>query len=324
MSLGTNPPDPAAPPSAATSPSSPASEPYFTPPPPPAAPPKPRRNTMWLAIGAVVVVAIVVLGLGLAGILPIFSSGSSSPSVLTYSQALPIANGAAQGTAGGSWALILSSGLVSPVAAFENLNFTKSSGCAVTLLSGAPHNVSLSAGPSNPAGGSSPNWLFLYRNADEALLIVGVLDGKATAFATIASGQSCSSLFGLFVTIPSNVIDSSAAANAVSSDASAFLSAHPNVTARFSVFGGASLFGLGKVGAEWAVNYTTCSVNAAAGTSGSAFNATVNATSGAVVFEQTISKLTCTSTGSLGLVHGSASRASVERQLDLGTTARRV
>lgn len=278
---------------------------------------------MWIGIGVVVVVVVLVLALALAGILPIFSSGSSSPSVMTYDQALPLANGAAQGVAGGNWVLILSIGLASPVSASGTNSLSGGSGCTVTPVSGSPSNISLLPGPSNLTSGSSPNWMFLYRNAGGEMLIVGVLGGKAAAYDTIASGQTCSELFGFFYEVPSNVIDSSAAANAVSADAASFLAANPNVTASYGLFGGGSVLGFGKVGAEWLVNYTTCPVTPASGATGTAFNATVNATTGAVIAHQVLPKVTCTSESAFGLVRETARPAPLGRPVGVGVAARK-
>jgi len=277
---------------------------------------------LWVVVGAVVVVVLLVVGLGLVGVLPIFSS-SSPGSVLTYSQARPIADSTAQGTSGGSWDLLIGAGLVSATAVTESLTGTgSSSGCVVTTLAGAPSNVSLPAGPANITGGSSPSWLFLYRNAAGELLIVTVLNGKGTALATIASGQSCSTVFGLLSVVPSNVIDSSAAANDVSGDAASFLAANPTVSRAYALLGGVSFLGHGY-GAEWRVNYTTCPADATTGTTGAAFNATVNATTGAVIFDQTLSSVACRSGLLSNLSHSTTPIAPLVRTATLPVAAAR-
>lgn len=282
----------------------------------PSAPPPPaRRSSRWVVVGAVVVVVLLVLILGLVGVLPIFPSSNSSSNPtggLTYDQALPIANSAAQGTTGGSWALVVSSGIVSSVSASENLSTPGSSGCNLTTLPGVSNTITLPAGPSNHTVGLSTSWLFLYRNAAGEMLLVVVFDGQASAIATIAAGQSCSTIFGLLSVIPSNVIDSSAVASDVQSDAASFLAAHPGADADYSLIGGISFLGHG-IGAEWEVNYTTCPVDASPGTTGTSFNATVSATTGAVLYQQTLPLIDCSSTATVNLAHGGTPVPSLER-----------
>jgi hypothetical protein len=268
-----------------------------------------------VAIGAVVGAVLLVLILGLVGAIPIFPSSSSSTKStggMTYDQALPLANSAAQGTSGGSWALVVSSGIVSSVAASENLSTPGSSGCNLTTLPGVSNPITLPAGPSNHTVGLSTSWLFLYRNAGGEMLLVAVFDGQASALATIAAGQSCSTILGLLSVVPTTVIDSSVVASDVQSDAASFLAAHPSVDADYALIGGISFLGRG-VGAEWEVNYTTCPVDASPGTTGTSFNATVNATTGAVLYHQMLPLIGCSSSAHVSLAHGGKPVPSLER-----------
>lgn len=271
----------------------------------------------------VFVVLMVVLLLALLGVLPIFSSSNngSSSGALTYDQARPLADGAAQATSGGSWALVVSSGILSTTAATENLSSISSADCNLTVLPGVSNVVTVPAGPSNQTGGTATGWVFLYRNAAGEMLIVAVLGGKATALGTIAAGQSCSTIFALLSVIPSNVIDSSVAASAVGSYAATFLASYPSVTSHYGLVGGISFLGHG-VGAEWAVNYTTCPVNAAPGSTGASFNATVNATTGTIVYEQTRGLIGCSSSGTIISIHA-RSPAPLEQQINGSAVARR-
>lgn len=300
-------------------PNVPASPP---PPPPPAAPPH-RRVSVPLVIAAVVVVALLVLVLVLVGVIPTSSSASNgtSPSggaALTYDQARPLADDAAGSTSGGSWALVVGAGVSSTVSATESIGSPGSSGCNVTTFPGVSNPVTIPAGSSNQTHGTAPAWVFLYRDAAGEMLIVAVLDGKAAALGTIAARQSCSTIFGLLSVIPSGVIDSSVAASDVASDAASFLSVHSEFNSAYGLVGGISFLGHG-VGAEWEVNYTTCPVDATTGTMGAAFNATVNATTGAVLFEQSQNLVGCSTSGSIDLVHGVSPAVPLERVL--GSTA---
>jgi len=249
-----------------------------------------------------VVVGLIVLSLAAVGVLPIFSSSSSKKGpALTYDQALPLASDAAQGTSGGAWDLVEGSGINSQNSVSQNLSSSHTSGCNVTILNGGSDTITLPSGTANATGGTATGWLFLYRNAAEAVLLVTVLDGSASALGTIAAGQSCSSVFGLFDVVPSDVIDSSTAAADVQGIAAAFLAAHSDITSKYAVVGGVSFLGIHE-SARWSLNYSTCPEEAPTGTVGASFNATVNATDGAVIFSAVHSSIACPSGSSITLV----------------------
>lgn len=275
---------------------------------------------MWIALGAVIVVLVLVLAF--VFVLPsLSSSAGTSGGPLTYDQALPIASKAADATSGGPWAAFLGSGILSTVSATEMLNTSTSSDCNVTLLPGVSNNVTVPAGPANTTGGTATAWVFLYRNVDGEVLIVTVLDGKATALATIAAGQECTTIFELLDPIASNVIDSSVAAGDLAADAATFLGAHPDVVSKYVLIGGITF--LGHIGAEWELNYTTCPVQASAGTLGSSFNATLNATTGTVLYTHTASGFACSTSSSVSLARDSSVALPLGRGLDSTGTARR-
>ncbi len=242
----------------------------------------------------------VVAALALGGVFtPAKSSVGSTP---TYSQAVSQANGVASGVSGGSWDLVLGAGIMTTAIASENLGSSKD--CNITYSPGVTGTVTIPAAPSELTNGRASGWIFLYRNAAEEYLIVTVTNGQASEFGTIAPKQACATVFNYFSVVPSNVIDSSAVASDVAGYAGAFLTAHPNANASYALIGGASVFGLVNFGPEWRVNYTACPFNAAVGTTGPAFNATLNATTGAVMFEQSLPSVHCSSSSSIGLVKG--------------------
>jgi hypothetical protein len=193
---------------------------------------------------------------------------------------------------------VISAGILSTVSSTENLNFSNTDNCNVTILPGVSSTITIPAGPSNQSDGAATAWIFFYRNGAEAYLIVSVIDGQAEALATIKSGQACSPIFGLFNSVPGNVIDSSAALRAVLPNATAFLSAHPQATEEYALLGGYSFLSA-HAPPTWRINYTSCPVDATTAQTGSAFNATVNAITGAAIFEQSRSGIDCRSSSTV-------------------------
>ncbi|HYA58366.1 MAG TPA: hypothetical protein VEH57_07930 [Thermoplasmata archaeon] len=261
---------------------------------PSAASPPPSRKGLWIAVGAIAVALLLVFVLAIVGAIPIFSSSGSTKAAapLTYDQALPIADATAAGAPGGTWALLVASGIDSAVSVSETVNITSTKNCNYTALPGAITSISV-PGASDRNVGAATLWAFIYRSATGALLFVLIMDGKGTAEYTVAGGQSCTSLFGLFTTVPATVVDSSAAASAVQPYAATFLSANPNASALYGLVGGLEFLGHG-IGAEWEVNYTTCPpISTSTSGTGVAFNATVNATTGAVIYSATWGSFRC-------------------------------
>ncbi len=275
----------------------------------PTAPP-PKKSHAGLVAGVVVVVVVValVLALGLMNILPIpylssskGSSSSSSSGDMTFAQARPYADSASSGYGGGGWSLILAFGFGSTTSTSVPSNLSgssgSSSGCNVTILSGASTTVGIPAMTSSVSSGAASAWVFGYRNGSGALLLTDVINGKGTNVATIAAGQSCSTGLGLLSSVPSTVIDSSQVTAAVATDAAGFLKAHLNASVEFELIGGINFFI--HISPEWTVRYTTCTVGFTSSSSlGDTFNATVNATSGKVIYWQNQTNVPCNGSSS--------------------------
>lgn len=258
---------------------------------PPAAPPSPSpprapRNLspVYVAVGVAVAIAAVLVVFFVVSPLTASTSGGSGASILTYQQARPIADHAAGGFQGGGWTLLFAVGLVSPTNESFPTNtslFNSSLGCTfnpVVNLVG----LTLPGYSGNRSLGEAPAWEFGYVNSDDtAIAVVSVIQGQGTVLGTL-TGLECSIAAELVKAVPGNAIDSSQAAAAVRPMAAPFLSAHPNATAEFALVGQFSLAGH-TVGPEWSVVYSTCPLSATASGTGSEFNATVNAVSGAVL-----------------------------------------
>jgi hypothetical protein len=260
---------------------------------PPVAPRKPNRTM--LLIGVVVAVAVVVLLIALL-VLPSLttSSSPSSGSFLTYSGALPVANSAAGGYAGGGWVPLFSIGLVTaasesvPANASALKNVT--SECTITWVS-STSTLTIPGYTGNRSNGVASAWEFVYRNASDVLAIVSVINGQGMVLATL-TGSACSLVAEFLSPLTGNIIDSSQAAADVEPYAAGFLAAHPNASAVYGLIGGISFLGKG-VGPKWTVAYSTCALNASPSGTGAEFNATLNATSGKVLGTNSTASVAC-------------------------------
>lgn len=264
-------------------------------------PPLRRPNRKPIYIG--VAVAVVVVLLLLVFVLPGNGGSGGSAGAIPYSKAAPAAANAISNYQGTSWALFVAVGLTSPTAVSVPLNSstTSSSNCTVTPAPGVSRNLSFSAYTGNQSAGVASLWEFLFRDAGGAIAIVTVTNGASTVFGTLTG--SCATFFGLLQPVPANVIDSTQAAAAVEPDAASFLAQHPNASSGFGLIGGISFLGK-TIGAEWTVAYSTCPVGVANSTAtGAEFNATVNATTGQVIYSQNMTSVTCGSSGTLILAH---------------------
>lgn len=254
--------------------------------PPPAAPP--RKMGMIIAVVVVVLVVVAFLGLYFAGAIPGLkpSSGSSSTGV-TFSAARASADSAASSYSSSypNLEAVLGFGLSSSLSGNASEVVGASSSCHPQLLSGASGTVTVPAGNGGAGSGSLPFWEFVF-GGTSGVLVVTVINGAASAFATVATGGGCSAGFGSGSgsALPANVIDSStAAADAgnASVGGATFLKNNPNANAVFLLIGGVSFGGFG--GASWAVLYSACSFSVGSTTaSAPQFEAILNATTGSV------------------------------------------
>ncbi|MGI0140459.1 MAG: hypothetical protein ACREBT_04840, partial [Thermoplasmata archaeon] len=214
---------------------------------------------------------------------------STSSSALTYAQALPLANSVAQGQSS-SAQLVIGAGGSSTVTYEEDatdLNFT---GCT---WSGAT-SFTVPANPSGYYSGATPLWLFEYYVSSPAeLLTVAVTSGTASVLGGFTG--SCLADFE-YAAVPSAPIDSSAATAAVQSDAAAFISDYPSANASLTLspsvtftFENYTYYSAG----DWEVTYATCPLSGTGSGVGTQYNATVNATTGAVMYNGGVQSISC-------------------------------
>ncbi len=274
--------------------------------PPPATARRPNRLPLYVAVGAVAVVLLLLLLLVAAPMLTGSGKGGSSTVEMTYAHAKPIADNAMANFQGGGWAAVLASGVAPENSTVLPRNLTSvssSTNCSLNLSAGAPANLTVPAFNGTRTSGVAPLWFFIYKNVAGLAAIVVVLNGQATVLGTI-SGGVCASIFAFLSPIPSNVIDSSQVAAAVSGAAATFLASYPNASTDYALLGGLN-FGVLSRASQWSVLYTTCPL-ASSGSNGvgAQFNATVNATTGQVISTQTTTGVSCSS--SSGTPLGSA------------------
>jgi hypothetical protein len=240
-----------------------------------------------------VVVAALFVFLIATNAIPLFGAKSSAGNALKYSEAAPIAAQGVSTYQGGGWALLVAAGLDSSSSEVLPVNSSSlsTSNCTFSLAPGAPATITVPAYTGNRSAGLAPAWEFLYRDGAGTVALVLVVDGQATVFGTIG-GVFCTSLFGLFSAVPSSVIDSSQAAGAVAANATTFFNQHPDANATFGLLGGVSFFGK-SVGPEWTLKFSTCAFAVSPTGTGAEFNATVSATSGAVIYSETRASVPC-------------------------------
>lgn len=258
--------------------------------------PRPRRTLLYVGVAVALALVLVLAYFVVLAPSSSSSSGTGTGVDLTYSQAKPIANQAISGYDGGGWALLFAAGIDSNASVTEPLNSTAfaSANCTFTPVS-ASGSVTIPGTSVNRSSGKAPAWEFAYRNGSGTIALADVISDKGAAVGTLSG--ACTSYFGLLSAVPSNVVDSSvaAAAAAAQPNASALLRTYPNATAELGLIGGVSFLGL-SVGAEWSVTYSTCAFGPGASGVGEAFNATVNASSGAVTDSHLSTGVSCVTT----------------------------
>lgn len=212
-----------------------------------------------MAIAAIVVVAVVVLSLLVTGVLP--GLGSSSKKIygaqLPYSEARPLADAAAAGAPGGPWNWSFAEAVdvhrALPVST-ALLAITGPGMAGMHYLTSARPNASAFNGSLD--SGLSPLWLFVYTNGTAllfgpAVLIVDVVNGTATAFATGSSPE---------IPVEPKVVgqptmDSPAVMALAATENSSYINAHPVLNASLDLGYWNNSRAVGWV---WVAAFTTC------------------------------------------------------------------
>ncbi len=245
-------------------------------------------------------ILVVVASLYATGVFPARVSSSSSSPYETFDGASPAGTSATARLAGGPWLITFASSVVLPGPTFiprANLtaNLTSLLGrfnCSFAWAPTYPTSIFVPGTPRTAGSGRSAFWLFGLRNASGTIALTTVANGTPTLLGS-TTGSECASL-GNELTAVAGVVDSPAAVTAAAPYGGAeFLSAHPNATEVWAVFGGITVFGLTSA-PSWSIGYTTCTVPVTVGANGSAFNATLNAQTGKVTSWENHSSVSCT------------------------------
>ncbi len=245
----------------------------------------PRRRGLWIAVGVVVVAAVVVGALFATGTVRLGSSSSPPPADETFSQAVGVAGSRSGSVGGGPWYAFAGVALLTPVAILEpatNLSaLLTAANCTARWIGPEPTNVAVPATGPTAALGASAYWTFLLKNASNGILLETVADGMATAVVTLG-GTNCTALASVFNSFGSGMQDSPkilGAANAAGG--TSFLAEYPNATQAWVVSGGATVSVI-TTSPEWLIEYTSCALPLVTSASGAVFNATVGGTSATV------------------------------------------
>ncbi|HTT25543.1 MAG TPA: hypothetical protein VMH90_01085, partial [Thermoplasmata archaeon] len=235
--------------------------------PPPPAPAAPRKTLIIVGVVVVVVIILLLAGLYAAGVGPFSKSGSGSSTgggADTFSQAASAASPAATGVAGGPWTVIGGSGVLTASSFSVNSTFFETeaaaSGCDGKLLTGSSTISSLPSSTEAPVNGATPIWVIYFDNSTGGVLEVAVIGGTATPVVTFVSFGPCGESPTL--NLPTNHIDSPAAAAAALSDGgTTYSAAHSSFSTIFVLVPGTSATYSGHtvtVPASWEVELTNC------------------------------------------------------------------
>ena len=246
------------------------------------------RRRIYLVVGAVAVVAILVLSLMLTGVIPGLKStskGSATP-LLTYSAARPLADSAAKSAPHGPWTFYSAAGYdLSSNASLWWLNLSLTGGggpwSGVQYLTAARPGVPAFHGEFS--SGVAPWWIFRYVNGSSVgnwnatvYLTVIVANGTATAIAISWDGfESMGTEWETMVGAPT--LDSPDVMTTALAVNTSFIAANPNLNASIGVRWGPLLSANpGSFGWLWEVDFSACSPFAQGSAIGSnSYNTTV-------------------------------------------------
>jgi len=251
-------------------------------PPPPSGPRLPGKTGLSV-VAAVVIVLIFLFSLVLLGA---FGTASNGPGGAAVSFSSARNTGSQAAAPHGTWDLFAAIGLDLANATNLPINLTSLANCTVTSFSGTiPSSLSIPSFDGNLTSGVATTWLLEFAEPSTGALLIVVVSGGVTSLVIEESGHGCS--FGSqSAQVSNHTVDSTVAASAVAAaGGAAFVKAHPTGVSLEMVLTPSFLNG-SFVSPEWAFFYSTCSLPLGEGgssSSGAAFYAAVNATTGELV-----------------------------------------
>lgn len=246
-----------------------------------------------MVVTVAVVVVVVLLVLLVSGVLNLGgSSGSGVGTPVPYSQAVPVAIREGQNATGGPWTVVVAEGLgipssvsqVSPASATGN-------GCTFTNPPGASGVVSIDGTASSAAPGTVATWVFFAKNVSaNVILLISVSNGQASPISLVTGCTFVSEFSNVDPISATGVVDSPAIASSFNSAGGAgFLKNNSGATEFFLLYGADPAESSSSF---WGVEYDTCALTATSGT-GSLFEGSFDATSGATIGPPTLSPTDC-------------------------------
>jgi hypothetical protein len=244
------------------------SPPTFPDSPPP--PPPQTRRKVWVAVIAIAVVAVLLVGiLAFTGVFSSSGPGATGPigTPESYREAIVPAISAGNEEAGGPWGIIAAEGFGLPSGITEpNVAGFVGNGCAFTPEPGGQGVLVLPGTPTNATPGAVATWIFFAKNASlEAILLIVVSNGGATVMGAVTgSGSGCTGTFtGLNeINVTGDVDSTAVAAEFDQNGGTGFLGSNAVATESFILIGASSATG---GNAFWEVEYTTCAFTATGG-----------------------------------------------------------
>jgi hypothetical protein len=278
-------------PVASSAPSAPALAP---PPAPISPPPAARKRHLFLVIGAVLVVAVLLLAaltLGLFGGKPASSSSGPMGTAIDYDAAFARAGPEALTAPGGPWTIVGAEG-VATTSGFSGANAGTFIGgaCTVTPATGAPAVLTFLGTPSNATSGEAAQWFFFSTSASGSVVLMIGVNASAAVPVDYGTGGSCLSTFGALAPINGSVeIDSIVAVQTFDSDGGAsWAQNHTVLTRTFVLVGTSSDGGLFL----WDVSYSTCSLFVTSG-SGLVYSQAIDASTASGVSGPSQTQTSC-------------------------------
>jgi hypothetical protein len=235
------------------------------------------------------------------------SGGGGGGGQVSESQALPVAQSKAN-SLGAGWLAIYGAG-ASFLQSWSNSS-TPELNSSCMFSGGSNAWPSIPAWTGDYSNGKQTIWVFFFYQSSPspALLVIYVLSGTATSLGTI-TGSDCVSPIYQNETGLSGIIDSTAAATALSANDSAYLAANPSASSEF-VGAGGGYYSYGSYNFSfsptWYVYFTTCGPSGT-GTANN-FTAIVNGSSGVVEYSNSTTGGAC-EPGDFGSLQSGAGHA---------------
>lgn len=245
----------------------------------------------WLLLAAVAVALLLLGATYYYGVGPFAAPSHPAATVAdrpTYRQAEAAALTAARAYQAVSWTVVLAQGLDPPSGGTLPVNNTATAGlgpfaCTVSPIPPAGSRLTLPGDPSEADDGGATGWMFIFTAGVDVDVAVWVAAGTATAVATLAGG-ACATQLKDVSALGASVLDSSNAVTiGLDAGGAAFRERYPNATVELFAEGPESANGA-STPPVWQLTWAACDPSSAsAGTLVPAFNATVQAESGALL-----------------------------------------